>query len=343
MKISKEAFFSVGSDLKIPQISLDAMWSELEKNAQEPSSPFAKYLYYLGALIIISAMTWFMNLGWEIFGGGGIFLIAATYALIFALLGHYLWNKEGLRIPAGLLMTIAVCMTPLAIYGLEHYFQFFDSPENYKEYYLRVDSRWVAMELGTIATSLLALRFYPFPFLTAPLFFSSWFLSMDSAQLLFGNEVTWEQKCWVSLVFGLILLGIGFSLDKKGKGGYAFWAYLFGSLAFWGGLGCLVWDKSEAVLFVYALINLLMMIFSILLRRTVLMVFGALGIFAYLAHLTQTLFADSVYFPFVLTLFGLAIVYLGILYQRNMKFLEKKILEIIPSSIRTLLRTTHEQ
>lgn len=343
MKISKDKFFSVGSDLKVSSALMESIWSKLEEDSQEKSSPFAKYLYYLGAMIIISAMTWFMNLGWELFGGGGIFLIASAYAAFFAFLGSYLWKRKDLRVPAGLLITIAVCMTPLAIYGLENYFQLYEDQEKYKQFYEIVDSRWVAMELGTIAASLLALRFYPFPFLTAPLFFSAWFLSMDVAPLIFGKEITWNEKCWVSLVFGLVLLGIGCNIDRKGKADYAFWSYLFGTLAFWGGLNCLIWEKGEALLFVYAVINLVMMVLSILLRRTVLMVFGAIGLFAYLAHLAQSLFANAVLFPFVLTAFGLGIIYLGILYQRNMNFLEKKLLEILPSCIRTLLTTTHQK
>ncbi len=65
--------------------------------------------YYLGALVVISAMTWFMTLGWERFGGGGILAISLSYATIFAGIGWLLWNKPGLRIPGGLLVTVAVC------------------------------------------------------------------------------------------------------------------------------------------------------------------------------------------------------------------------------------------
>lgn len=338
MKISKKSFFSIGSDLKLTESDLNSMWSQLEKAAEEGPSPFAKYLYYLGAMIIISAMTWFMNLGWEWFGGGGIFLIAASYAIGFTLLGSYLWNKEELKTPAGLLITIAVCMTPLAIYGLETYFQIYDSHEKYRDFYERVEGRWVWMELGTIAASLLALRFFPFPFLTAPLFFSAWFLSMDIAPFLFGKELSWEHKCWISLFFGLLLIGIAFITDRRNQKAFAFWSYLFGTLTFWGGLGCLVWDKGEIVLLIYALINFLLMCLSIVLRRVVLMVFGAIGLFAYLAHLTQNLFADSLLFPFILSFFGLTIIYLGILYQKNRKLIEIKIFVILPESMKTLFK-----
>ena len=75
--------------------------------------------YYFGALIVIGAMGFFMNLGWERFGGGGIFVIAAAYAGVFVVAGRWLLRRPETRVPGGLLVTMAVCMTPLAMYGLE--------------------------------------------------------------------------------------------------------------------------------------------------------------------------------------------------------------------------------
>src|SRR5881275_3332204 len=43
--------------------------------------------YYFGALLVIGAMGWLMNLGWEKFGGSGIFFIASLYGIFFAMAG----------------------------------------------------------------------------------------------------------------------------------------------------------------------------------------------------------------------------------------------------------------
>ncbi len=94
MKISQERFFSIGKDLKFSEEKLAALWSELEK--EDERAPFSKYLFYFGSIIIIASMTWLMNLGWEVFGGGGLFLIALAYALIFLTSGAKLWNKKGM-------------------------------------------------------------------------------------------------------------------------------------------------------------------------------------------------------------------------------------------------------
>jgi hypothetical protein len=335
MEISKKTFFALAEEVKIAPEKIQAFWERLEKqtSSSPEASPFAKYLYYLGAMIIIAAMTWLMDIAWEIFGGGGIFLISLAYAIGFTILGNSLWKKEGLRIPAGLLITCAVCMTPLAIYGLEFYLHIFPTAENgehYKDFFIRVESQWIYMELGTILAGIVALYFYPFPFLTAPIFFALWFLSMDIASLLLGKEISWDGRAWISLVFGLLMLFIGFVIDLKRAKDFAFWSYLFGTLAFWCGLNGLVWDKGEGILVLYMLINLLMMVLSIILQRKVLLVFGAIGLYIYLSYLAFKLFAGSILLPFVLSFMGLATIYLGILYQRNQATIESKIKSLFP-------------
>jgi hypothetical protein len=227
----------------------------------------------------------------------------------------------------------------LAIYGLQTYFSLWPTeyPAPYHQFYEQINQNWILMDVGTIFAGLLALYFFPFAFLTAPIFFASWFLLLDTVPFFLGKEATWEQKCWMSLWFGLLLIAIGFIIDRKKKEEYAFWSYLFGTLSFWGSLNCLVWDKGEGVLVLFLFINLLMMCLSIFVRRNVLMVFGAIGVFAYLSHLTHTLFEDSILFPFILSLIGLGIIYLGILYQRNWQWIEKKLFDTLPSGIRAFL------
>lgn len=76
MKIYEDNFFAIASELKIPKEQAAALWNRLGKiNKDSESNPFAKYLFYLGAMIVISAMTWFMTLGWEVFEGEDSFLL----------------------------------------------------------------------------------------------------------------------------------------------------------------------------------------------------------------------------------------------------------------------------
>lgn len=333
MRISKDKFEAIGKDLGLSSEKVSTFWDSLSKS-EEAISPFAHTLYFFGAMVVISAMTWFMNLGWEIFGGGGIFFIAAAYAFLFFLIGSHLWHKKELKTPGGLLITMGVAMVPLAIYGLEIYFNLWQEGGEYRKFYASIDTRWIWMELGTIAAGLLALYYFPFPFLTTPIVFSIWYLSMDSLPYLFGPNFSDRSRAWVTLMFGLGLLAIGLFIDHRHKRDFGFWIFLWGTLLFWAGFNFLMWDKSELVLIGYLLLNLLMMGLSLILRRKVLMVFGALGVFAYLSHLAYSLFADSPFFPFILSLIGLIIIYLGVLYQRNQGWIERNLLNKLPASIK---------
>lgn len=327
MKIFKDSFIAAGIKSGISQDKLEALWKTLEgEDSSSGTTPLAKALYYLGGLIVIVAMTWFIELSWSWFGGGGIFLIALAYICLFLLLGAWCWRKKDLKIPGGLLVTMAVCIVPLAIYGLEDYFQIWpkEHPGVYRDFYSFIKESWIFMELGTIAAGLAALWFFPFPFLTVPIYFAIWFLTMDILPLFIREEEVWRIRYWTSLFYGLLLIVIGFYLDLKKKYDFGFWSYLFGVTIFWASLNALVWDKGEIVLIGFAIINLLMMALAVFLRRNVLMVFGAIGIATYLSHLAYEIFRDSIWLPFVMSFIGLSIVFFGILYQKKFGWIEKR-------------------
>jgi len=111
-----------------------------------------------------------------------------------------------------------------------------------------------------------------------------------------------DERAWVSVFFGGLVLVAAYLIDLRGRSeeDYAFWWYLFGLLAFWGGLTDLHSD-SEVGKAIYFLINLGLICVALFLRRRVFLVFGALGAFLYLGHLAWTVFKDSMMFPLVLT------------------------------------------
>src|ERR1700733_10596737 len=114
MQISKEIFLKIAAQVGVSEEQSQRFWGQLESSeGHTKPGPFSVFLYYFGALIVISAMTWFMNLGWERFGGLGLFFIALLYGLIFATIGALIWKQHAFRIPAGLLITCATCMVPL--------------------------------------------------------------------------------------------------------------------------------------------------------------------------------------------------------------------------------------
>lgn len=342
MRVSQQDLAWAAGEGVISPAQADALWRALERRKiSQPRFDVPNVAYYLGALIVISAMGWFMTLGWERFGGGGIFVISAVYALCFSLAGRALWSREDGKTPGGLLFTMAVWMTPLAIYGLERLTGLWPQgdPGAYPGYHLWIKGSWFLMELGTIIAGVVALRFVHFPFLTFPIAFALWYMSMDLTPLLFGKTSwDWHFGLWVSLGFGLMMMVAAFLVDRRTREDYAFWGYLFGLLAFWPALlGLTDLGRGDVRMHIFALINVGLMVLSILLQRRAFMVFGALGIFGYLSYLARVVFRDSLLFPFALTFIGLAIMYAGIQYHRHQVRLEAAIRSLIPKSIREVL------
>jgi hypothetical protein len=59
-----------------------------------------------------------------------------------------LWRQRGLREPGGLLVTMAVCMAPLAVYGFERMTGLWlqGGPGEYRDFYYWVEGSWFPME-----------------------------------------------------------------------------------------------------------------------------------------------------------------------------------------------------
>lgn len=340
MNIPKDQFFLKAMALGISKEKVEALWSSLKQHDQDNKSYlFSTWMYYFGALIIIAAMAWLIKLSWVEIGGGAKFLIFIIYAILFSVIGMKLWKNENLKIPGGLCVTIAVCTVPLAIYCLWDYLNILpaDTSKSYDNFFNIPIATEFAMELGTIFAGLIALRFISFPLLTAPIFLDAWFLTIDLYHLILGKENFWDEIEWISMIFGGALVIIAYVLDLKKLKDYAFWGYFFGLLAFWISLTSLIMYNGEVLNLIYFTVNLLLMMASILLKQRIFMVFGALGAFIYFNHLAYTLFKDSIVFPFALIFIGITIICLGIFYQKNSKWIEKTILEVVPDWVKKLL------
>lgn len=269
-------------------------------------------------MLVFASMFWFLNLAWS--NSLEIMAISGLFALLYVKAGEDLLNKQNLKIPASLLITAAVGLVPVFIFGLQKFTGLWpqEVQNNYAYYHMHIKGSWLLMELGTIVAALIALRFYQFTFVTFPLAITLWYMSMDLAPLLFGREdFNFEERKIVSCVFGFCVLVGSYFVDRKfRKTDFAFWTYLYGMLAFWVGLSMMD-SNSELSKFIYCLLNLLFIILALYLRRKVFMIFGAIGVFGYVSHLAWEVFKDSHFFPIALIILGLGIISLGVKYQKN--------------------------
>lgn len=324
----------------ISEHQAERLWKFLsERGKDTPGFHFTHVLYYLGGLIAIGAMSLFMTLGWERFGGWGLFFIALAYAGAGLWLTEIFLNRSRLPIPAGITASFVVVLTPLAVYGLQAALGWWAEGRVFREYHTHVDWRWVFMEFATLASGAVMLWRYRLPFLVMPIAVTLWYMSMDLTPFLFGEaDSMWELRKLVSLWFGLLIVLLAFWVDIRTRHDkdYAFWLYLFGVIAFWGGLSMMQSD-SELGKFIYLCINLMMIAGGAMLSRRVFAVFGGLGAAGYVGHLAYDVFKDSMMFPFLLTIIGLGVIYLGILWQRYEKEISSSLRGLLPLPVRELI------
>ncbi|MCI0467118.1 MAG: hypothetical protein L0Y57_08965 [Beijerinckiaceae bacterium] len=313
--------------------------SRIKPPGRTPRFDFVNLLWYMGALIVLGAMSLFTTRAFGLWGPKALIATSAVYAACFIAAAAYLWHWRGLRTPGGLLAACAVGMVPLLIYGVQAATGNDPSEsEGYKDFYVWIRSSWLPMEIGTILAAVAALVFFPFPFLVMPAAFALWFMSMDlTPWLLHTESFTFEQRANVSILFGLLIMAIAWLADfRRWKGGdFAFWLHLFGLLSFWGGLTAQE-SSSEIGKAIYCLINAGLVFLALFLMRKVYVVFGAVGISLYFGHLASDVFEDSVLFPFALSGIGLLVIGAGLLFHRYGDALALFLARSLPGNLRAL-------
>lgn len=338
MNVTKQNLDDAVNENILSSDQSDKLFEFLSSQAStSPRFDFTHVLYYIGGILAIGAMTFLMNLGWESFGGVGIVFICLFYGSVGLKLMNVFKAKD-LSIPAGICGAFVIALTPLAVYGLQHAIGVWPDASTYFEYHRVIKWHWLYMELSTLAVGAIIAWKYKYPFLLMPIAVTLWYLSMDIAVMMNDAEYSWELRKLVSMYTGLLMIGLAFWVDIRSRNhaDYAFWLYLFGVMAFWGGLS-LQHSDSEMSKFFYFLINLFMIFIGVLIVRRVFVVFGAIGGLVYVSHLALDVFKDTWLFPIVLTLFGLFVIYLGVLWQKNELVITSKARAILPRPLRELL------
>lgn len=295
------------------------------------------FLYYFGGFIIISAMGWYLGLTAATLGYGSLFITSIIYFALFIGTGNYLWKKEK-KTPGGLLFVCAVSIVPLAVWAFENLIGIMpEDLSKYEDFHIRIRSGYMFMELATIIVGFIFLKFRKFPLLTLPICYAMWYLSMDIVPLLSGHGFiapTWGMKNFASCVFALVMLFLAarFDNNKKYTEDFSQWLYIFGATMLWGTTISIIMQYdwyNEFAYFLTGIFSFVYMLISIIVKRKVFMVWGAIGFWSYLGHLAYKIFADSFLFPFVLVVFGLLIIFSGIMYSKYCKTLEKNIQKFI--------------
>ncbi|OQX35080.1 MAG: hypothetical protein B0D91_11520 [Oceanospirillales bacterium LUC14_002_19_P2] len=136
----------------------------------------------------------------------------------------------------------------------------------------------------------------------------------------------------------MVLVALWVDMRPRQSADYAFWLYLVGVTAFWGGM-TLQDVNNEFSKLLYCGVNLMLMVIGRTLIRRVFVVLGALGVSFYLGHLAFSVFRGSWFFPVALTVIGLLVVYLGILWQKHEQVASAKLRAKFPKPLKELLKS----
>jgi hypothetical protein len=344
MRYSSDDLRAAAAAGAINSSQLEALLAFLATRQPGPSSApkfdVVHLLWYMGALVVISAMGLFSTLAFAAMGGRALAATARAYAALFTAGGHYLWTVRKLRTPGGLLIAIAVSMIPLAVYGVQDSYgawSQFGKPGTVRDFYIWIKGSWIFMEIATIAGGLIALRFYRFPFIVFLMAFALWFLSMDIVPWITGSPFgNWETSRRVSVGFGLaiIVAAVVVNLWQR-SGDFAFWLYLFGVMTFWGGITASS-DGTPIDKALYCAMNFGFLLLAAFLGRRVFAVFGTIGIAFYLGDLADKVFKDSMLFPFALSLIGIGIIAFGLYYHRHQHAISAWVERHLPEPLKRL-------
>ena len=326
------------------------LWKFLRERHDEngPRFDIAHVLSYGGALVVIAAMGLLAIEMWNSFGDMALAITAAVYAVGFAMAGDHLWRKRGQVMPGGLLMTLAVGMVPVAVFGVQKVIglpvqgTLTNDPMAYQDFGAWISGSTVPMALAAITAGVVALHFFRFPFLIMPIVAALWVVSVELAPWVVGADWQdwynrWNERMLVSATFGLIVIACAWLVDVRSDKDrdVAFWMHLAGLLAFWGGLSAMQSD-SELVKSTYGLTNIVLLALSMFLARQVYAIAGAIGIAMYLNHLATEVFSQSLYFPFALAAIGIGAIALGMLFLQRRQDIERWMKKRLPQPLRAL-------
>ncbi|WP_294764582.1 DUF2157 domain-containing protein [uncultured Rhodoferax sp.] len=304
-----------------------------------PAFGFVNVLYYFGGLVAIGAMSLFMTLGFQSLGPGALLGISLVYMVACLKVADH-FKARGLRVPAGLLATLAVVLVSLVAWSAQSVAGLWPpgGSSSFSSYHTRIDWRWLTLEFATLAAGVVMLWRYRLPFMVMPLALTVWYMSMDvTNMLLFDHRWEWEFMRDMSLVFGIGTVAVAMWVDVRSRlsrnvewrQDFAFWLYIFGTLMFWGGLSLRDSDSEWGKL-AYAGINVALVLAGAAIGRRVFTVFGALGVAVYLGYLSHQVFKDSLLFPLALTLLGLGLVALGVWWQRHETAIAARLARYVP-------------
>lgn len=286
---------------------------------------------YIGAFLILFALTIFIGSAWDDMSRFAQFAWALVAVGGLWSLGWLVRSRLSAVTGGNLLIFAGTGAVPLLVYTVQRLAGWWpdDSARDYEDFYDRILAVWIVMELVSILVALAVIVRIRFPLIMLLIGFWTWFLSMDLARWISGDEKwRWhEREHWIGAALGVVLAGAAAYLFWTGRRPYGMWLALFANLVWYGHLGSLALDHEATVArLLFPLLAIVAIIASVWLQARVYLVFGALALYSWVAYLVFDVFGSGLGVTFALVVIGVFIVLTGVLYQRAIEpWLEERL------------------
>jgi hypothetical protein len=277
--------------------------------------------YSAGALLVLFALGWFLADRWRDLGGVGVLLVSGVYMAVFAITARQL-GRRGFRVAGGLVAALAVAMTPVWAWALLRITGEWPPSTYYNDPLLRyqpwISSRWIILELTTIAVALITVRKVKFFAIAIPIAgaFVGFLMNLGSA--LGDPEISYYVGPYYACLVACLTFAVAYAIDRRqgDTEDYAAWFYvaativlLFGYIGVWRTIG---WWRHAL-----PLVAAVFVIAALFLRRRVLLLAAGIAAFGYLGYLAFDVFEKVIGLPIALAGLGLLVIAATVWMQRR--------------------------
>ncbi len=337
MKITKSLLEKAAREGLLRQEQVEPLWTFFEK-----SSAFKTGMIwgFLGGSLALAALSILLYDHWEKIPGYGVALIGIIFMFVFYRAGSKIEQESQKRF-AGILYTLSVGSVALLVYGIQEQLGMFHSNSIHGNFHRIIDGQWMFIEIGIMMYGFWLFKKKQVSFLLLPVAVAAWYFCMDLSEALTYTEDT---RRILTTLLGALYLAIALWFDYQTAGSkdtgedYPFWLYVCGGMALSGGMiYLLIIDGTLGQKWVFTVLNLLLLSIGILIRRTTLLVYTAIGFGYLLTNLAYKTFAGEPAFPFTVLIIGVGLIFLGLKWQKNEAQIQATFSKIIPTSLQQTL------
>jgi hypothetical protein len=309
------------------------LWDELSAPEEQPASRLLGLgpviAVYLGLLLVVAASVSLLAIYWHQLGAGGILALGVAF-LAGSLVASEILSRRLLTQAADVLEAVAVGWAGLVAYAVQRLAGVWPrgaSNIDHVHWGLTIIAvTGLAVGLVLLAIRLDALLFVPLSVALAV-------LSIDAAELVFGNSLSPRERVTFIVPVGLAWIGCGLWLDVTRRRDYATWAHWVGLVTAGAAVVVLV-PKSVPGFTLLGVLGAIALFFSAFVRHWSFTIVGAIGVL--MATMSALGMLGGIA-PLVIAVAGIAFIFVGLRWSRWRETMRSAVLARMPEAARSVV------